>query len=430
MVPVWEKLNEATGNLYNNLLQGIGQEISSIYVQKAQVITSTSDFSTDISKEIITNLIGKELENIYDEESNKKRIEEIRNKRNESFSNRTVDALTRNNSNTNIVLQDQDYALAQAEVALQNKKAEKETVNFWENALKDEELKKKIETFSGKIGTLTEINQKSIQSLLETSGLNSDSEIYQRADKISDAIKKIYSETLEFSDKLVGNYKSLYNTSTIDTKTRIKDIYAELGDSAANKFLDGYIELQKNLQQAGKNEQEQKDILQNYLNTNIKQKESIDKALQKIKKLSGEEAAETAFQAMIKAGGDAAYSFTDLTNSAESLQSSFESLSKNIQGALNLLEGKGTLTDVANWLSSQTETWTTENFTDEAIKNLVKGITYTNDGIQATSGTSEQITSQITALQDSVYYNMRVVQGKIDALRGISCRCRTKKNKS
>lgn len=418
LVPVWEKLNEATGNLYNNLLQGIGQEISSIYVQKAQVITSTSDFSTDISKEIITNLIGKELENIYDEESNKKRIEEIRNKRNESFSNRTADALTRNNSNTNIVLQDQDYALAQAEVALQNKKAEKETVNFWENALKDEELKKKIETFSGKIGTLTEINQKSIQSLLETSGLNSDSEIYQRADKISDAIKKIYSETLEFSDKLTGNYKSLYNTSTIDTKTRIKDIYAELGDSAANKFLDGYIELQKNLQQAGKNEQEQKDILQNYLNTNIKQKESIDKALQKIKKLSGEEAAETAFQAMVKAGGDAAYSFTDLTNSAENLQSSFESLSKNIQGALNLLEGKGTLTDVANWLSSQTETWTTENFTDEAIKNLVKGITYTNDGIQATSGTSEQITSQITALQDSVYYNMRVVQGKIDALRG------------
>jgi TP901 family phage tail tape measure protein len=450
---VWTELNAQTGDMYSNLLTGIGEEINEIYVQEAQLYVEEALSGLEVEEEVKSALekafsrTKVDYTSKYEGKNNPQSLyyeREFRKARLEGLSEEDAilatvkganyesleDYWNKTQANGNPMPKDYKpswvaggyYGLTDSERDQLATQETKEIIEEITNELKNPENLSKVnqafKNFGGaKYGTSWEDldtgieKDTSLYNFLKNEYEYQQQEIQAIIDKVNKA-KKDY----------IGYEQYTWIAESLDLSNDqwrlVEEKYEQLGDQGGSRFLQGL----KNTLDSGTFDAETQNKIKNlYLNTNPADINSITKTIHQLKNL-GVDTTNVLQQMVDAAGGLDAFSFGDVISEAEKLNKELEQLTSSLEGFVNLGSGKGNLNDVGRLLNSYVENSKDAADLTQKLKAFTSTISYTSEGIQAGSATTEGIREQVSLQQELIYGQMQLIKGDIIRLSAIKNR--------
>lgn len=437
LVDMWVQLNKQTGNIYNDLLSGIGEEVNEIYVAEAEVFVEGEMRNTDANERVLSA-----LEKAY-ARTKVKEIEDSKIAR-----ERKIEEDAKANKNTYVTVSpsDPNYAteLARAEARAYSgawisnmilnsdekieikatEETEKKIEDLTNELKKDDKIKEANKIFDNFGAETFELGKKDfgIDTGVDIINdfLNEEFTIQQK--ELDDIRNKIDQTVRDF-----GNLNSItfdWNWNDIapsnDQMRVIGEKFTQLGDWGGNKFLEGFqLVATANVDDSVEGlSQKLKNL---YLGIDPTSIESIGEALFEMERLGmSTDATQETFQKLIdSAGGLDAFNFGDISTAAEDAEKKIESLGKSIEGLINLTKGAGTISDVGKLFDSITKL--AEEKGEDVGKVLAAAreqISYTTEGIQYGGSDSVNAAKRMVDLQKEILmYQMQITEGKIVELQ-------------
>lgn len=381
---VWEALNQNTGNLYTNLLSGIGEEVKNIYVTEANVAIDNALQETD-ANEKVKKSAQDYYSDIKTEEYNKQYEIAKANKQEawsnliSNFSEGREDARQAVLSDGTIVLQrtsrDVDWkALWGNPSKIANEKAQELADEFMaelNDVLSDPEQAEKLNDFYNNIGGKTLGELQTLQSKLKDKddaiSLIENQELNKQIKLLDNFIEKIKELNLfiEGSEEKI-NLVGFIETLTGDQIKRLEEIYAQMGNEAGAEFTKGLEAAQKK----GIN-------INDLLKIDLTDIDSLVAGMQDAE-LSIDNCSEAIAWFISAMGGVDAVLFKDLEEGAEKLQKRIEKLTDSLEKISKLEAGEGGISEIATMLKHLDDMGQLENSAD--VKAFVSRLTWTNEG--------------------------------------------------
>ena len=435
LVDMWAQLNKQTGNVYSDLLSGIGEEVNEIYVAEAEVFLEGEMKDTDANERVLNA-----LEKAYA----RTKIGEIEDLK--AIRERKIEEEAEATKNTYVTVSptDPNYAteLAKAEakayrdawirnmIFTSDKKIEEEATRNAEEKSKNltNELKqgdniknvnKIFDNFGAeqfKVGK-TDFGFKTRVEVIDQF-LNEEFALQQKElDDIYNKIVKTRQDFKEFDGTTFAwDWEKILPSN--DQMLAINEKFTQLGDWGGNKFLEGW---QTAIQGSeGLTTEIQGKIKNLYLNIDPTNINSIGEALFEMERLGmSTEDTQAAFQKLVdSAGGLDGYNLGDLTTSAEKAEKAIDNLEKSIEGLMNLVSGSGTVSDVAKLFDNIAKLAEEKGEDVQQALNTAKSqISYTSEGIQYGGSDSVAAAERMVELQQTILmYEMQLLQTEIAEL--------------
>ena len=344
IVKVWDALNAQTGDMYTQLLAGIGDEINSIYVQEAEMKVENALGDTDANSAVKQD-IKKAYANL--KESTYKETYENRSKA-KGDAWLAVGAnfgATMNGQAAPNLSYDSSALFENTEKAAQNK-AEEVADAFLKSIEKELEDGKNVEAINDFYDGLGGKTLAQLDGVIEgTENLTG-----ELAKLAAEAEKVAREEFTDFQEKINNikptvngeNVAEALNTSTeklsMDQLKRLKAIYAEQGDDAGIAFHNALAKAQKKGLDSTK--------INKLLDMDLT---SIDSVIEKFNAAGlSIEKDKAILEGFIEAmGGADALLFDDIAQGAERLQSRIDKLVASLEKISKLAAGEGDLAGLA-----------------------------------------------------------------------------------
>ena len=374
---VWKALNQNTGNLYTNLLSGIGKEVKNIYVTEAAVAIDNALQETD-ANEKVKKSAQEHYSDIKTEEYNKQ-YEIAKANKQEAWNNLILnyaDAKQSADSNGIMPIQtaprDVDWKVLFSDPSkVANEKAQETADEFMtklSDALSDPEQAEKLNEFYNTLGGKT-IEQLRALDISDSDAIGKlkTQVIEEQIDELNKFILKI--QELKFT--IEGSEKSLDISTFVggltgDQIKRLKEIYAQMGNEAGAEFTKG-LEL---AQKKGVN-------INELLKIDLTDIDSLVAGMQDAE-LSIDNCSEAIAWFISAMGGVDAVLFKDLEEGAEKLQKRIEKLTNSLEKISKLEAGEGGISEIATMLKHLDNMGQLENSDD--VDAFVSGLTWTNEG--------------------------------------------------
>ena len=409
---IWEALNEETGNLYNNLLEGASQEIKEINVQEADLYIDDLLDGSEITEPLRTALeeeFARYKQVLVDK--NTRTGLEITNdffgeQGLQSFidGNKTVqqDAITKAEEHIKSIINDINNAPGGIEEFSKSfsqiqEKSQKEIENEINNFQKIGGAQTPIQEFIlDALVSQQEENQKIINTVTSLIGKL---EIFNNGMSEIEQLSALVNLGL---DNYSVNLTTLGESQFKQLSTQMKT----LGEEGGLNFVIGLNKiLQANVD---------KDLVNQYLGTNVKDITSITETLLVFKK-AGQDTTDILQDMVNAAGGLDTFAFKDIATEAQEAQTEIEALSKSIEGLGRLISGEGTLADVGNYMQAIVDNLSDKNdivaFTN-AVQEAVEGVQFTYDGIKI-SGAGMQTSQIINDYSEQLQAELAIAEGII-----------------
>jgi TP901 family phage tail tape measure protein len=429
VIDAWTVLNEQTGNLYSDLLSGIGDEVENLYIQEGKIYVEDQLAGTDVNEKVKQSLAEMFAE--YKEEEVKKINEEEQRlattRLKGSFSNDWIGWL----SNATLAMQGQSEGVATANA-----------LNTVVNAKSDEEIdreaKGNVVRSSGdyqQVLDLLKTNDETVKKLNEeflrlddivstgisvkkdnspyysyTADFNTGNKIFN--DFLNKELAKREKMANDFIESVAINGKTSLGTTLgsfdLGELEVVKTKYDKLGRGAGEAFAKGL----ESLKDKGVSE----DLLTDYLSINFSSIDDIVAYIEKLEKANPAAVTDEFISGLFgvaKAAG--AISFGDVLSEAEKLQKSIDNITDSLEGLIDLATGKGDISGVGSYLNNLATTITDEGELTKRLNSIVQKTKYTTEGIQiGTSGPEEAAKEIVEARQAAIKYEVGLMKGELE----------------
>ena len=429
VIGAWTILNEQTGNLYSDLLSGIGDEVENLYIQEGKIYVEDQLAGTNVNEKVKQSLAElfaeykeEEVRRINEEEQ---RLAATRLKGNLSndwvgwFSNAALAMQGQSwgvefgNALNTVVKKKSDEEIDREakENVIRSMESDQEVLNLLKT--NDKVVKKLNEEFlriDDIVSTGTKINTKDNRSYYSyTADFNTGNKI------LDDFLKK----ELAKREKMANDFiESVARNGAPDLGTTlasfdlgelkvVKTKYDELGQSAGEAFANGLKSL--------KDKEVSEELLTDYLSINFSSIDDIVAYIEKLEKANVTVTDEfiNGLFGVAKAAG--AISFGDVLSEAEKLQKSIDNVTDSLEGLIDLATGKGDISGVGSYLNNLAATITDENELIKRLDSIVQKTKYTTEGIQiGTSGPEDAAKEIVEARQAAIKYEVGLMKGELE----------------
>ena len=431
-VEMWKLLNEETGNLYNNLLQGIGEEVKEITVQEAELYVNEITGNKENVPEQLKNALEE-----YFADYKEKRTTEINDtidKAEQGAAKQfsipvwypSMDASEIQNVQVNNYLAQIFSLEKEREEANKTatKDAEAEIQKIWDA------ITANTDTYEDTVAFFENIGEKTYNELINIANNTSDDIVDNfKSDYAGDAkeeIDEITNNVLEILKKIDPESIGIPANDSGDLESYATNIKETI---QANLTVDQFKQLATQLETLGEegganliiglnnalSKTKDKNLINKYLGTNVKDITSITETILAFK-TAGIDTTDMLQDLVNAAGGIDAFAFKDIATEAEKAQTEIDKLSESIEGLARLVDGKGSIKDVGTYIENTIKSlgmdYTPKEFS-EALNDAMGGIQFTLDGIQITNA-GGQIDTIIDNYKAQVENEMELAQGFIN----------------
>lgn len=427
---MWLELNKQTGDMYSNLLSGIGQEVNEIYVQEAEMYVENALGDTTVEQEV-----QSALQKAYARTKGTEIAKQEQQRQDIAMDNMQIAASSAPLNSFGQIDPSVQSAYAAAaywgtQLAISdeeiNEKATENAeqyINSITEALKNsenvEKVNKAFREFGAKIyGENIDIDtgNKDLDAFLLEEWNYQVEEIDNIVEKINLAREEFFSNVKNEADNY--SWLSIEDLElTHDQIKRVEEIYEQLGEQGGNRFLEGYYKIINSDSFSQMSEDYQNAISKLYLNIDPTNVDAVGKAIYEMGEYGLK--TENILQDLVNAaGGLDAFNFGDVTSSAERAEKQIESLASSIESLIELSTGSGNLSAVATLFDSITKL-AVKNGEDvaKALETARGQISYTSEGIAyGGTGATDSAKRLVELQQATLMIEMQILQGKIDEL--------------
>lgn len=422
LVDMWKELNKQTGNIYSDLLSGIGEEVNEIYVAEAEVFVEGEMRDTGANEQVISALekayARTKVQNVESAKENITKDITETTEQTKKFANQDVQGAA-----------DWLFIFRSFQIEEQAEEAgtistEKYIQTLTDELKKNDNIEKVNKIFDNFGAKIFEQNKKLPNTIFEPDGvidefLKKEFDLQQK--ELDDIYEKIKTARTGFEEIGESFSWTLDEIAPSNDQMRvIGEKFTQLGDWGGNKFLEGF-QLVTTAKFDNSVEGLSQKLKNLYLGINPTSIDSIGEALFEMERLGmSTDATQEIFQKLIdSAGGLDAFNFGDISTAAEEAEKKIESLGKSIEGLINLAKGAGTISDVGKLFDSIAKLAEEKGEDVGKVLAAARGqISYTTEGIQYGGSDSVNAAKRMVDLQKEILmYQMQITEGKIVELQ-------------